>query len=476
MIRAFVLLLLTNGLLVFMHYNEAGKVIADGANQAYGQEIEVMNREDGLHIRHHFTGLSDARIEIVWPVASINRACYLEDVDSCSRLNENITALEEGDEKSQSISYVIPTQGSMGTSMLYEDIFASLHNNSVLSTIMHITDEVNLEGLWVNGLEQVGKKQMALVNYSLFKGNGAVTDLYWQQTDPPLRYENEYLTVYGIDSDATIEQFQKMTDALISVEAFHSTIVFDGNNEAVDSTRFIVTNESGFAQAAESFLINHLYDHYALPTDEPWTVELIASLLSGQALGSEITRLAYDQLHKHLTAVQIEQLTAAIRANENDVLTAKLLTELFVEVTGFGTSFFEKNRQATDQLYPFLLKDAKSIFVAGEKRIEQGAIVREGRTLYPVVEIMRALGYDVTWNDQSLYIDSTEKNYRFPLKQKFYVYNERRFDVLSIPFERFEDEFYFEESVFIRIFHIGIEKKDDRIEVNSIPILKEGKS
>lgn len=476
MIRALVLLLLTNGLLIFMHYNEAGNVIAGGANQAYGQEIEIMNREDGVHIRHHFRGLSDARLEIVWPEESINRACYLDDVDTCARLDENTTAFEEGTEKNQSISYVIPNQGSMGTAMLFKDIFATLHNTSVFSTIMHITDEVNLEGFWVNGLERVGKKQMELVNYSLFKGEGAVTDLYWQQTGPPLLHENDYLTVYGTESDVTIEQFETMTDSLAEVDALHSTIVFDKNINPVDSKRFIVTNQLNFSQAAESLLINHLHNKYALPTDERWTVELIASLLSGQALGSEITRSAFAQLQEHLTAVELEQLTAAIRANENEVLNANLLTEFFIEVTGFGTSFFEKNNQATDQPYPFLLQDVRGVYVAGEKRLEQGAIVKGGRTLYPVVGIMRELGYDVTWNEQSLYIESLAKSYRFPLKEKFYVYNERRFDILSIPFERFEDEFYFEESMLIRIFQVAIEKKEDRIEITSNAILDEEKS
>ena len=472
MIRAFVLLLLTNGLLIFIHYNEAGNVTAGSAIQlSYGQEIEVMNRADGLYVRHHFTQLSDSRLEIVWPEESIDRACYLKDADTCLRLNENTTAFEAGEAESQSISYVIPNKGAKGKVMLFKDIFAKLHNASVSTTIMHITDEMNLEGQWVNGLEQLGKKTMDLVNYSLFKGYGAVTDLYWQKVEQPLLYTNDRLTVYGdANPDVTDSQFQKMVGGLAMIDAPHSVIILGNKSGEVDSNRFTITKKTDLKKVIDLLQINHLSNQYKLPSDEPWTTEIIASLLSGRAIGSDIAHSAYDLLSEHFTGDEMEQMTKSIRQKNNEDLNGGLLDKVFQEVTGFRTSFFEKNSQATNKLYPLLLEDAKDLYVTGENRVGSGVIIKEGKMLYPVTEILSELGYNISKNEQSLYIESTTKNYRFPMKEKFYVYNERRFDVLSIPFERIEDEFYFEESIFIRIFHVEIEKTEEKITINPIAV------
>ena len=80
-----------NGLLIYMHYYQAQG--ADGKELSaatYTQEIEVINRPDALHIRQHFSGLSDIRHEIVWPKASTNRSCYPAEATSCDRLDENV--------------------------------------------------------------------------------------------------------------------------------------------------------------------------------------------------------------------------------------------------------------------------------------------------------------------------------------------------------------------------------------------------
>lgn len=475
MIRVFFLLLLANGLLIFIHYNEAKNVTAGSAIElSYGQEIEIMNRVDGLHVRHHFTQLPDNRLEIVWPEDSIDRACYLEDADACLRLNESSTVFEAGDAESQSVSYVIPNKGSKGGALFFKDIFAKLHNTPVSTTIMHITDEMGLKGLWVNGLAQLGNKKMDLVDYSLFKGSGEVTDLYWQKVDQPLLYGDDEITVYGsANMDITESQFQEMIGALKVTEAPHSAIVLSGDNGEVNSDRFTITSD--LENAIDRMLINHLHNQYQLPTDDRWTTEIISSLLSGQAVGSDIAHSAYSLLSEFLTTNELEQMANNIREKRVEKLSADELGKVFEEVTGLSTSFFEKNSQATDKLYPLLLTDVRGLYIPENDRLENGVILKEGNLLYPATEILSGLGYQISKNEQSLYIESATKSYRFPLKEKFYVYNDKRFDVMSIPFEQIDDEFYFAETMLIRIFHLEIEKTEEKIIVNPIAVLGEEK-
>ncbi len=477
MLRAFVLLLLTNGLLVFMHYNEAKSVMAGGSNEGeYAQEIEVMHRTDGLYVRHHFKHLPNARFEIIWPEESTKRACYVNETDACTRLNDEATAFVEGEANNQSISYVIPQSISTQENMFFKDVFATLHNAEVSSTLMHITDEMNLGGFWVNGLERVGEKKMALVDYALYRGSGAVTDLYWQQMEKPLLYTSDRLSVYGPEGVYTDEQFQGMTHALDAVETLHATVVMNSKIGGIDGNRFTITNAPTIQGIVEKVVIEGLHNQYHLPQNEKWTTELIASLLSGEALGSELARSGYTQLREQLTAEQLAQMTTTIRGEVAEELDADYLTERFIETTGFGTSFFKKNRSATDALYPFVLEDMRGIYVSGDKKLEKSVVLQDDERFYPAVEMFTELGFDVTWNEQSLYIANSERSYRFPLKEKFYIFNERRFDLLSLPFKRIGEEFYFEEKILVRIFHTEINKLDNRIDINLISELSKEKS
>ena len=61
--RTVVLLLVVNGLLLYMHFSQAGSAAGnDSGLPTYSQEIEVTNRQDGLYIRHHFSGLADRTV------------------------------------------------------------------------------------------------------------------------------------------------------------------------------------------------------------------------------------------------------------------------------------------------------------------------------------------------------------------------------------------------------------------------------
>jgi len=153
-----------------MHFSQSGKASGEDLNaRPYTQEIEVTNRSDALHIRHHFRDLSNGRYEIVWPEISTERSCYGPAETDCSRLDENMTALIDGEVDQQSISYVIPKSEPMHQAYLFKTPFVELHGAGVRSTELHLTDETGIGGLWINGLKQIGHKSLELIDYSLFR-------------------------------------------------------------------------------------------------------------------------------------------------------------------------------------------------------------------------------------------------------------------------------------------------------------------
>ena len=468
-VRTFILLLLVNGSLLYMHYNDAGSATATSDFQPiYSQEIEVMNRPDGLYIRHHFTGLSDVRHEIVWPKMSTERSCYLNDGTACSRLNENTTAFVEGESDRQSIMYVIPKNQLMAQSTLFENVFAILDQSDVKVTLLHLTDEMDIGGSWVTGLARIGKKKMDLVDYSLYMDQGVLTDLYWHEEELPVLYDGDRLSVLGPEAKLNIADFEEADSALRNIDAPHSTIVIADNAKRVDSSRFIVSEIGETKGIADVFLLANMYATFPLLKEEPLIAEVVASLLSDKIVGSEKARKMVEELGNKLTKKELEQIVENLRNRSGQSIDAVYLDDLIGEVTGFKTSFIINNNEAETGFSPLLLEDPRNITIAGGDSSNVSPIIKEGKTLYPVTRIMQELGYKVSANKQSLYIENSLKHFRFPLNELFYVYNERRYNVNSIPFERIGDEFYFDEATFIRIFLVEINKTDEVIDI--VPI------
>lgn len=472
-VRIFILLLLVNGYLLYSHYNDAGKANAD-IQLAHSQEIEVINRPNGLYIRHHFIGLSDRRHEIVWPEKSSNRSCYLNEGTTCTRLNEKMSAFVEGEVDRQSIMYVIPKSESMDQSTMFEDVFATLDGVEVSSTLFHLVDEMDIGGMWVTGFKPIGEKKMDLIDYTLYRGEGTLSDLYWHENELPIVYNGDRLSVYSRQDKMDVVEIESIEEAVINIDGIHSTIIIDENNKGLKSNRILVSKTIDPGEVENHLLVNNIASRFIIPKNERLTAEVIASLLSLKGVGSEKSRKMFDVLVNHLTNEQLEQVRERLHLHYGNPVDATYVDKVFGDVTGYKISFISKNDNSEVDLYPFLLEDLREVYIAGKESEDVAVLLKDGKPLFPIKKVMRELGYEVSSTDQSLYIKNQSRSFRFPIKEPFYVYNEQRYNVTSIPFEQIGDEFYFEESIFIRIFLVEIKKTAEVVEI--LPIATEGEA
>jgi hypothetical protein len=465
-------LLIVNCLLIYIQYNQAEGSDAKGPKVVtYSQEIEVINRPDTLHIRHHFRGLSNARHEIVWPATSINRSCYLADAASCDRLVDNTTAFHEGENDRQSITYEIPKQGPMNKAVLFKEPFTVLHGSTVEFTLFHMTDEIGIGGFWVNGLKQIGTKEMTNIDYSLFSGSGEVKNLYWQKNKLPLLYAGDRLSVFGKGGDAG--RLLEVDNALKLIDAEYSTVVIDNMNPAVSSARFIVSENPDVEKVADQLLTAAMYKRFTMPQKERLTAEVTASILAKKPVGLDKSRKLYQVLTESLSVEELEKLTRLISDLSGQEINATVLDGLTGEVTGFKTSYFKRNSQGDTAIHPFLIEDPRKAHFEGEAFSDIRIILKDGKMLYPAKKVLSVAGYTVTSNEQSIYIENDFRKFRFPKKDLFYVYNEHKYDVVTMPFEVLEGDFYFDENWFKRLFLLNIEKTADTIDIIRISTLIE---
>lgn len=455
-----------------MHYRQSADVSANETNSMiYSQEIEVTNRPDALYIRHHFSGLSKGRHEISWPESSIERACYLASVTSCDRLDKNGAVFIEGVNGQQSISYEIPKSGPMKLSALFKESFVTIRDSSVTSTQLHLSDETAIGGVWVTGLKQIGFKKLELTDYTLFRGSGKVTDLYWQQNSLPILVSGERLSVYGTNND--VDKFVEVENALKDIDADHSIVVIDSSVPAVHSSRFIVSDNTNVGKMTDIFLTNRIVSRFSIPSDERMIIEVMASIVGHKPVGVKKSRQAYNMLIASITKEELEQFREFLINMEGKWIDATVLDGLIDKVTGFNTSFFTKNVQEDPAIYPFLFEDSREVKVDGKDNPNLKVILKDGKTLYPARMILSQIGFSVTSNNESMYIENSNRKYRFPEKEHFYVYNEQKYDIVTIPFEVLGGDYYFEENSFKRLFLLGIEKTADTIDIVPISTLIE---
>ncbi|MCM3637979.1 hypothetical protein M3152_09595 [Sporosarcina luteola] len=457
------LLVVLNSVLLYMHYSRLADASGTPATQSrYIQEIEVINRTDALFVRHHFHNLDGGRHEILLPMESRNASCYLEIETSCMRINENATAILEGKESRQSISYEIPKTEKMVSRKLFREPFASLRNARSDSTILHVTDESGIGGMWVSGLELIGSKKMDMVDYSLFKGKGKVADLYWQEKELPQTYKGGRLSIFGDSIDAAIAD--QLNSALVKLNAGHIVILLDSKGKPLQTSRFLITQLEQ-TELSDLVLDRGVRSQFAISDKEQLVAGLAASITIDSPSGTKEAKKAFEVLKRSLSADQYDRLKSRLAEKQGERLDAVELDKLIGEVCGWKTSFVQKN---TIGDYPFILEDTRMITMNGEAQEDIQAVLMEKQTLYPANKVLTRFGYSLSTNENSIYIESETENFRFSLRDPFYVLNGKRYELREKPFVLIDTEYYFEEDALRRLFQLSIQKNEETIIVKSM--------
>ena len=259
------------------------------------------------------------------------------------------------------------------------------------------------------------------------------------------------------------DHLEAIDAALRVLDTDHSTIVIDNESPAIDSSRFVVSGVSEIDRVSDRIFTNHMHSRFSI-SDNVGTAEVIASILSGKPVGTNSARHIYQTFTETLTESETEKLKELLKVREGQAIDATVLDELVEEVTGFKTTYFKRSLQDNSARYPFLFEESRQVSLEGEVLPEVRIILKDGKTFYPAKQLLTIVGYDVKSNERSIYIENELRQFRFPKKELFYVYNERKFNVGTMPFEMLDDEFYFEESWFKRLFLLSIDKsgRNDR--------------
>lgn len=454
------------GAVLFMQYQVySEQETSTNKEFSYSQEIEITYREGSLDIRHHFKNLPNDSLEIIWPELAIDRNCFLEKEYSCARLNDNKTKFESGENRSQSISYIIPLEGGLTSEKLMNNIYVSLKNGSVKFSTVHISTDSSVAGQWVTGLPLIGQQSLALVNYSMFSGTGQVQDLYWQQSGLALQKKTDTLSIYANTNVAP--ELSQTVDKLAEFGEEHIAIIQRNNKEIQEGYRMLFLPELTIATLQQEVLMAQVESLYTFVDSPLWLKHVMAMYVSGETFGTPRALAVVDTLRNEMTEEQLDDWISRLDNLKGKKVSPAILDEELSAVFGAHTEYLSMNVDA-EETYPFMFNDKRDVYVNGVLTEEIDVILQEGKVLYTADALLRNIGYTTSLGPNGYYVNSETRVFRFPnAEHDFYVFNQRRYNTNASPLSVIAGTYYIEELWLQRLFLVELQKDEESIRITT---------
>lgn len=220
------------------------------------------------------------------------------------------------------------------------------------------------------------------------------------------------------------------------------------------------------AKMQQRVLITQLEESYDFADSPHWLKELMASFLTGTVFGGEKTKEVAAIINAQLTDVQLTDWRERLQALEGKKISGELLDKELSGVLGASTKYISMNAQS-EKSYPFLYNDPRILYVNSEKQPAVQVILKDGEILYGADLLLESIGYDVSIGEHGYYVVSETREFRFPNEPGFYVFNQRRYDTVSLPVKLVAGQYFIEESWLKRLFIVEIEKTENRINISA---------
>ncbi|RUL55926.1 RNA polymerase II [Lysinibacillus antri] len=460
-----VLVLIIGGMLFFQYQVYSDKIeTGDGGDFSFSQEIEITYRSESLDIRQHFKNLPNQKINIVWPKLATNPDCFIETENTCKRLSEDKLSFEPGENRTQSISYIIPLNGGLQSNQLLKDIFVTLTGGEVTYSTVHISTDHNVSGQWVTGLPIIGQQSLSLVNYSMFSGLGSVSELYWRANNLNVHETSNILSLYS--EQPLTEEFKKQLKNLKFLNEEHIAIVQGDNLSKLQGNRILFLKDLSIDSLNNNVILSQVKAQYKFKDSPSWLSEVVASFLTESTIGSSKATEIVNTLTHQMTDSQLANWIQKLDELKGKEISTTVLDEILSDVFGLHTEYLSLN-ESSKEMFPFLFNDEREVYIGDYPKEDVQVIFKNGLILYSADTLLSHLGYETSNGENGYYVTNNVRNFRFPQDYGFYVFNERRYNTVSEPIIEVAGNQYIEESWLQKLFTVEIKKSNKSITIRA---------
>lgn len=461
----FAILIFVNGILLSFQYH----VFSTNSNKeekaySYSQDIEVTHKGSNLLVKQTFSGLPERQMHIIWPEASKKKSCSKDETtkNECNRLEKNLNSFKAGQTSKQSISYKIAlSKKGIQSGKMYTDLFATLKQGIPNSTSLQIVDENRKGGHWVTGLPKIGEKSLTLVDYSYFKGNGGVYELYWTKKPIKKSFDSRELTVY---SNKKIQSnLKKAVSSISMLNSGHIDIV--ESNRKSNGSRVIFTNTLTKKELQKEVAISQIKEKYQFQAGSILIPNLVASFATGENIGGDKSKEMVRTLNEYFSTDQKNAWKTGLSELEGKAVDSSILDKLLSQTLDSKTSFFQMNEANKKEVVPLIFEETRELYINDQKIDDVKIILKDGEILYAANPMLGHLGYTTNIGKNGYYVKNKFRTLRFPGESHdFYVDDHSRVNFNGNgPIVKFGGTYYIEESWLIRIFQLDYQSLDDRI-------------
>lgn len=462
-ILIFIVLITTSSSMLFWQwtaYSKQNNMIDDNFEKVT-QELIVKMETEKLHITQKIIGLTaDKEYRVTIPENLFDWSCVKEDGKACESADENPrTFLADKEEMIFQYTIPIPKAGEFWLN----EWTAHLSDVTVAKTDIEIIAPAKRDGSWVAGAPLKGFKEMDLIDFYFFSGVGDAPSLYWQ---PGIL--NNKKNKNGIDfyyTQNSIDSFQ--LKEITSLNGFpYVAVVFSDQNVEYSGRGIIVTSSRTKEDELKRKLINYYFEK-RYDIEEKWLIDVLTSYTAKIPAVTAKGKAVLKEMNNKLSDKERETFFNHVKTATGS-LTTQILDGYLNEIKGVHTRFFTLNKAESSPFVPLYFYDKRKVIIAEKEQKGLEVIVNEGKMLYPFIDTMEALGFEVnTLPDQETILLLKESNsYRFYLNSPLFIYNEEDYGLLESPLTNINGNIYISKQWIQTLFKVSIEEGEMEIKLS----------
>jgi hypothetical protein len=429
------------------------------------QQVSIKTESNSLLIIQKLSGLTGKKeYTFSLPSGVKEWQCIQEDGKDCEQQDESLTTLKADAKGSLHIQYYLPVNTNE-RAFLYNDWLASFSNVQVSDTKVELIDSSNRNGTWVMGIPLIGNKKLDFIDYYVFEGELAHPSLYWQANSLRLDEVDHKLVVYSEQQGSvtpTFKAWQELSDRP-QVTVVKTNQLQEGNGNGMIITRPDVEPELLERKLIYSF-IKSRFDQ--LPIEQSWLVDLHVSLYLNIESQIPKSNQMIQELRSKLSEEEIKNYLE-IFLTEDTHFKSNQLDDILKTVKGKKTSFFDLNKNEEVSIIPLYYVDERNVSVMGNVQENLHIVYMEDRILFPFVETLAALGFQVKAlpNNETLLLTKGLNSYRFYVNQNIFIYNEEDYGLLENPLTKINHTIYMDYQWLTSLFQIEIDEDENTVYV-----------
>ncbi|AIE59535.1 stalk domain-containing protein [Bacillus methanolicus] len=430
------------------------------------QQITLESVANELKISQTITGLIDGKeYRVSIPKNVSTWKCLKADGTPCISKDQLHDTFKAEDGKIV-FSYSISFNNHL-SSLFFNEWTISLRDVSTYSTKLEIIDYARRGGSWAAGLPLKGYKQLDFIDYFVFEGKRKNFSLYWQKK--PL-YQATNLSQINFFVESKESEPVNLSSLKFVSDFPYLTVVLTDSYPETDGNGIIVVKKN----IKQDILVRKVFDYYfrakfsKSEIEEKWLADVLAAYFTKQKSRSTKGEKIIQELTTKLSDQELKEFMSSVIL-EKSALSAKVLDEQLSKQKGLKTQFFTLNKNETASFVPLSFFDSRKVYINGEEKKGIEILYQNKKRLFPLIEVLNGLGYEVKYRtgEKTLLLNKGNNRYRFYTNRNIFVFNKEDYGLLENPFLLINGKIYIEEKWLRPLFKINIKENDFQIDIFS---------